>query len=298
MHSTTDLVELSLYRSNKFSAKQLLAPKKVQELAHSLPCSEQVRLQNYLSSTISRAKRRHELSLDKYQLSFSMNTSSTSKEVVIEDFRVMDDSAIKRANLKVMNHDSGARNYVIAKEMLKGVDGGKVALEERKEAGKRLDDKFRFAIDESYGWVRDSDLLKYKEYLWMILSTESGRKFSNIRDTGRISITLFNNAYQNSSYGHDRVQINIHPDQSKRYVKAFGHNKFVQLGGIRSLAHELTHGHYRDKGSKSMKEGEEIEAMKLANRIMREIYGLDAGERKSYALTPPNRLPDGAIILK
>lgn len=250
------------------------------------------------------AKRHHEVSLSNRTVTFATESHPASKQLVLRDVKVINDGAIKRAKLsdlsklRDLNRDSGVGNYVIAEEMLKGVEGGKVDLTKRKELGKRLDDKFQFVEGKGHGWVTDTDFAKYNGYLWMILSTNSGRKLANIRDTKKVFIVLFNGTTQNSSYGHDRVQINIHPNQSKRYVEAFGHNKFVQLGGIRTFAHELTHAYYRDTGSKSMKEREEIRAMKLTNRIMREIYGLDAGERKNYALTPIDRIPDGAIILK
>lgn len=296
MNNKADLVEFSLYSSNIHSSKKLLAPKSLQNLANSLSRIEQVKLKNYLSSSISRAKRWHELSLSKHTVMFSTDSNPASRQLVLRDVKIINDGAIKRAKLRDLNRDSGTGNYVISEEMLKGVEGGKVDLAERKKLGKRLDDKFRFG--EGHGRVRDSDFSKYKGYLWMILSTKSGSKLANIRDTGKILVVLFNDPAFNSSYGHDRVQINIHPDQSKRYVEAFGHNIYVQLGGIRTLAHELTHAYYRDTGSKSMKEREEIQAMRLANRIMREIYGLDAGERKSYAVTPPKDFPDEMIILK
>lgn len=292
----SNMVELSLFGSNKYAFKKLLAPKNLQSFVASLSRSEQVKLQNYLSSPVNTTKRHHEVSLSNHTVMFSTDTHPASREVVIRDIKVINDAAIKRAKLRGLNRDSGSRNYVIAEEMLKGVEGGKVDLAKRKELGKRLDDKFQFGI--GHGRVRDSDFSKYKKYLWMILSTKSGRKLANIRDSGKVLVVLFNDPAFNSSYGHDRIQVNIHPDQSKRYVKAFGRNKFVQLGGIRSLAHELTHAYYRDTGSKSMKEREEIRAMKLANRIMREIYGLDAGERKNYATTSPKDFPDEMIILK
>lgn len=296
MNNKAGLVELSLQSSNKFSSKKFLAFESLQRFVGSLPRSEQVKLQSYLSSPVNAAKHQHELSLSSYTMAFDTESHPTSREIALKNVRIINDSALKRANLKVMNKDSGAVDYVIAEEMLKGVEGGKVDLAKRKEVGKRLDDKFRFG--EGHGGVTDADFSRYKGYLWMILSTKSGRKLANIRDTQKVLIVLFNDLTTGSSYGNDRVYLNINSRQSERYTEAFGHNTYVQLGGIRTLAHELTHAYYRDTGSKSMKEGEEIQAMKLANRIMREIYGLDAGERKNYAVTPPKDFPDEMIVLK
>lgn len=296
MNNRTGLTELSLYGSNKFSSKKILSSDSLQRFAPSLSRSEQVKLKNYILSSANTAKRHHEVSLSNHTVVFSTEFHPAPRQLVLRDVKVINDGAIKRAKLRDLSHDTGAKNYVITEEMLKDVEGGKVDLAKRKELGKRLGDKFQFGV--GHGWVRDSDISRYREYLWMVLSTKSGRKLANIRDTKKVLIVLFNEPGSNSSYGHDRVQINIHPDQSKRHVKAFGYNKFVQLGGIRTLAHELTHAYYRDSGRESMMEREEVRAMKLANRIMREIYGLDAGERKNYAVTPPELFPDEMTILK
>lgn len=294
MNNRAGLTELSLYGSDKFSSKKILSSDSLQRFATSLSRYEQIKLKNYISSSANTAKRHHEVSLTSHTVVFSTEFHPAPRQLVLRDVKVINDGAIKRAKLRDLNRDSGAKNFVIAEEMLKGVEGGKIDLEERKELGKRLDDKFQFA--RGHGNVFDRDFTKYKSYLWIILSTKSGRKLANIRDTKKVLIVLFNGTSDNSSYGHDRVQINIHPNQSHRYAEAFGDKTYVQLGGIRTLAHELAHAYYRDSGRESMMEREEVRAMKLANRIMREIYGLDSGERKSYRSI--GKVPSGSKILK
>lgn len=302
LDQTSGLFELSfshfrtpLNHSTHSKVNRWYASAEMNSFLSTLSLIDKRKFEYYLTGLNSRQRNYHSLSLSDYSLSFRTKYHPTRKEHIISDVFATNDSAIKRASLKHLNMDAGLRDIDLGKSELSGIADQRFSLALRKIMGKGLTNKLKVAAVKGHS-IAPSVVRRYDDYLKIILTTKEGRKFANIVDTGKFVIALFSDPWSNSSYGNEIVQINVHPKQSQRYSEAFGKNTYVQLGGIRSLAHELTHAFYRDSGSKQLIVREETKAMRTTNQIMREIYGLDAGERRSYRST--SKVPSGSIILK
>ena len=85
------------------------------------------------------------------------------------------------------------------------------------------------------------------------------------------------------------------------YSKAFGENTYVGLKGMRTISHELVHALKDHLFIDSLRNSQEIDAMKTTNRIIKQHHMIKqtpalAGERNSYTPQPKYSLPKGAII--